>query len=143
MKWLLVFLLPCLMAFDTPLEDTRQEARALALMEEIRCVACENEPISQSGADIASDMRAQVREMIGDGASDAEVRRWFVDRYGEFVLFRPSARGTSGLVLWGLPFALLLIGGLVSWLSRRQPEEGTKVQPVPADAFDHDKENRD
>ena len=139
MKWYVWLLLPLLMAFEAPLEDPNAEARAQKLMLEIRCVACENEPISQSAADIAGDMRIRVREMVRSGASDAEVRAWFEERYGEFVLFRPPARGVSGLVLWGLPFVLLLAGGAGLALARRKADG---VSAVPAEAFeqgaDHD-----
>jgi len=143
---LLILLLPVLMAFtDTPLADPALEARARALMDEIRCVACENEPISQSGADIASDMRERVRLIIKEGGSDAEVRAWFADRYGEFVLFRPPTTGTSGLLLWGLPFGGLLFGGLALVLAVRRMRKSSDddvivpVAPESIDgAFDHD-----
>lgn len=143
MRWFALALIPLLMAFDEPLDDPAAEARAQALMQEIRCVACENEPISQSAADIAGDMRVRVREMIADGASDQDVRAWFEARYGEFVLFRPPARGLSGLALWGLPFAFLLIGaaGLaVVNLTRRGDRS---VTPVSPEQFDHAKETGD
>lgn len=105
---------------EAPLADPDAEARAQLLMREIRCVACENEPVSQSSAAIAGDMRVRIREMVADGASDSEVRDWFVNRYGEFVLFRPAADGPSGWLLWGLPFALLVTGALTGfWLSRK------------------------
>lgn len=136
MRWLVCLFLPLLMAFDTPLEDTKAEARAKALMEEIRCVACENEPISQSSADIAGDMRLRVREMIASGASDDEVRAWFSGRYGEFVLFRPSISGTSGLLLWGLPFGLLLLGACGLWLVHRRPSGDVEIDPVAPESFD-------
>lgn len=107
-----LLLASALIAFfaETPLADPGEEARAQSLMREIRCVACENEPVSQSSAAIAEDMRIQIRELIGDGASDTEVRDWFVSRYGEFVLFRPPARDLSGWLLWSLPFGLLVAG---------------------------------
>jgi len=96
---------------DTPLDDAKLEARAQTLMREIRCVSCENEPISQSASEIAGDMRHLVRTQIKDGKSDGQVRSWFSERYGEFVLFRPKAEG-GGAFLWAFPFALLLwIGG--------------------------------
>lgn len=136
----LLVLLPFLMAFtDVPLADAKQEARALALMDEIRCVACENEPISQSGAEIAGDMRQRVRMMIAAGESDAQVRAWFADRYGEFVLFRPQATGTSGLVLWGLPFGILLLGGLglaIATRMRAKTAGEGKIESVAPEAFD-------
>lgn len=124
------------MAFDAPLESPDQERRALALMDEIRCVACENEPISQSNADIAEDMRDRVREMIADGASDADVRAWFSERYGEFVLFRPSTRGTSGIVLWSVPFGLLILGALGLSLSRQRKGFTETIESVAPESFD-------
>lgn len=138
MKRILICLLlfPFLMALETPLEDAKTEARARALMEEIRCVACENEPISQSNADIAADMRARVREMVAAGASDADVRDWFADRYGEFVLFRPSTEGASGLLLWGLPFVLLLLGGAGLLLVHRPDKGAVTIEPITPEAFD-------
>lgn len=136
-RLLALLLLPFLMAFDVPLEDAKAEARALVLMEEIRCVACENEPISQSGADIAVNMRIKVRELVGEGASDEEVRAWFAQRYGEFVLFRPAATGTSGLILWGLPFGLLFIGAGTLFLLYRKPGAGGELEAVSPDAFDY------
>lgn len=105
---------------ETPLADPDAEARARNLMREIRCVACENEPVSQSSAAIAEDMRVQIREMVNEGATDTEVRDWFVSRYGDFVLFRPPARDASGWLLWGLPFVLLAAGVAAGLLMARK-----------------------
>ncbi|MEM9668837.1 MAG: cytochrome c-type biogenesis protein [Pseudomonadota bacterium] len=138
MKELFLSLLSFALAVEEPLVDTAAEARAQKLMQEIRCVACENEPISQSAAEIAGTMRVKVREMVSEGASDAEVRAWFESRYGEFVLFRPPARGVSGLVLWGLPFGILLIGASGIYLARRQRSGSGEVEAVSAETFDHD-----
>ena len=114
---------------EAPLADPDAEARAQNLMREIRCVACENEPVSQSSAAIAGDMRVRIREMVADGASDSEVRDWFVNRYGEFVLFRPAADGPSGWLLWGLPFALLVAGALTGfWLSRKAGRRAPEIE---------------
>ncbi len=111
------------------LADPRQEARALELDREIRCVQCQNEPIAQSTADIAGDMRVLVRERIAAGDSDAEIRAFFRERYGDFVLFRPPLDGRT-LVLWVTP-ALLLGGGLLAVLSsrRRKGESGAALGP--------------
>lgn len=109
MKALLAALLIAF-AVETPLADPAEEARAQALMREVRCVACENEPVSQSAAPIAEDMRIRIREMVAEGRSDQEIRDWFVSRYGEFVLFRPPARDVASWLLWMLPFILLGAG---------------------------------
>lgn len=118
---------------ETPLSDPAEEARAQALMREIRCVACENEPVSQSSAPIAGDMRVQIRELIAEGASDREVRDWFVSRYGEFVLFRPPSGDPAGWLLWGLPFLLLAGGATIGLaLARKGRKDASAIQPEDA-----------
>ncbi|MFN7055825.1 cytochrome c-type biogenesis protein CcmH [Hyphomonas sp.] len=129
MKALLASLLIALAA-ETPLEDPAMEARAQALMREVRCVACENEPVSQSTAPIAEDMRVRIREMVADGATDSEIRAWFVSRYGEFVLFRPAARDPAGLLLWTLPFALLMAGLTAGIALAHRRRSGPAPEPV-------------
>ena len=129
MKLFLSALTLIMMEPGAALRDPQEEARAQDLMREIRCVACENEPISQSGADIASDMRDRVRSLVAEGKSDAEVRDWFVDRYGEFVLFRPDSEGLSGKLLWGLPFVFLVFGGVILWL-RRPRSDTNRISPI-------------
>jgi cytochrome c-type biogenesis protein CcmH len=106
-----------LAALVAPLPDPAQEARAQALEGEIRCVACQNEPISQSTAEIAADMRRVVRERITAGDSDARIRTYFSDRYGDFVLFRPPVKSETWL-LWIAPFVLLAIGAGLAWRTR-------------------------
>jgi cytochrome c-type biogenesis protein CcmH len=107
---------------EVPLADPALESRAQGLAREIRCVVCENEPVALSSADIAVDMRAAIRERVKAGDSDAEVRRFFADRYGDFVLLRPRL-GLDTLALWGAPFLLLLLGGLgLVFVARRKGE---------------------
>jgi cytochrome c-type biogenesis protein CcmH len=100
------------------LADPAQEARAQSLEREIRCVQCENEPIAQSTADIAADMRRLVRERVAAGDSDEEIRTYFRQRYGDFVLFRPPWDARTW-ALWGAPF-LLLGAGLLGVLTMRR-----------------------
>lgn len=114
------------------LGDPAQEARALALEREIRCVQCENEPIAQSTAEIAADMRALVRERVAAGQSDAEIRDFFRERYGDFVLFRPPMDGRTWL-LWLAPLLLGGAGLSLMWRARQgaplapvEPEEGER-----------------
>ena len=116
---------------DVPLDDAAKEARAQGLMRELRCVVCENEPISQSTADIAVDMRRVVRVQIDKGSTDAEVRQYFVDRYGQFVSFRPPSDGW-GIALWAFPFLLLLgVGGAIGYRIVRARKAG--LTPIPDD----------
>lgn len=93
-------------AVDQPLPDPAQEARAQSLMRELRCTVCENEPVSQSTADMAVDARRKIRQLVGEGQSDGQVRDFFVERYGDYVSFRPS-----NWLLWLFPFVLLVGAG--------------------------------
>jgi len=111
------------------LADPAQEARARALENEIRCVQCENEPIAQSTADIATDMRALVRERIAAGDSDAEIRSFFRRRYGDFVLFRPPFDARTW-ALWGAPF-LLIGAGLAAVFTGQRRRSAAAVEITP------------
>jgi cytochrome c-type biogenesis protein CcmH len=107
------------LAAEAPLPDADQEARAQNLMREIRCVVCENEPVSQSTADMAVDMRRAIRRQVTEGKSDGEVREFFTEKYGQFVSFRPPTEGL-GILLWVFPFALLAsVAGLMVWRAFR------------------------
>jgi len=118
-------------ALEAPLSDPAKEARAQMLMRELRCVVCENEPISQSTADMAVDMRRVVRVQIDKGASDSEVRQYFVDRYGQFVSFRPPTDGW-GVMLWVFPFLLLLgVGSAIGFRMFRSRRRD--LAPLPDD----------
>jgi cytochrome c-type biogenesis protein CcmH len=109
---------------DELLEDPALEARARAIGRELRCVVCQNQSIDDSNAELAQDFRRIVRERVQAGESDEEVLQFMVDRYGAFVLLKPPV--TAGTVLlWGGPFAVLLIGGgIVAWTMRRRREAG-------------------
>lgn len=91
------------------LEDPAQEQAARELMHELRCLVCQGQSIADSDAPMAGDMRSQVRERIAAGQSPDAIRAWLVERYGAWVTYDPPlAAGT--LVLWLLPFAVLLAG---------------------------------
>jgi len=92
------------------LRDPAQEARARAIFREVRCLVCQNESIDDSEADLARDLRVIVRDQIADGRTDTEIRTFLVDRYGEFVLFRPPFSAGNAL-LWLAPVGLALFGG--------------------------------
>ncbi|HEX8828537.1 MAG TPA: cytochrome c-type biogenesis protein [Xanthobacteraceae bacterium] len=105
---------------DEMLSNPVQEARARALSRELRCMVCQNESIDDSEAPLAHDLRVLVRERIKAGDSDAQIIDFLVARYGEFVLLKPRLSWHTAL-LWGLPPALLLVGGalVVVSLTRR------------------------
>jgi cytochrome c-type biogenesis protein CcmH len=111
------------------LAEPAQEARAQSLDREIRCVQCENEPIAQSTADIATDMRRLVRERIAAGDSDAEIRAFFRQRYGDFVLFRPPLDRRTW-ALWAAPI-LLAGAGLAAVLVNRRRRSAAAVDFTP------------
>ncbi len=113
---------------DQPLADPALEARARALMREIRCVVCQSQSIDESDADIAANLRNIVREQIAAGKSEGEIRDYLTARYGDFVLLKPPFN-RSTLVLWLSPFVLALIAlgaGFVT-LRRSRSNAGAKT----------------
>ncbi len=103
-----------------------EEDRYKLLIEEIRCVKCQNTNIAGSNADLARDHRTKVYEMMKQGKTDTEIREWFVVRYGDFVLYRPKVDSRTWL-LWGLPLLLVPIGGAMLVLQlRRQRKAATE-----------------
>ena len=92
-----------------PGADPQLEARVQRVAGELRCLVCQNQTIADSHAELAQDLRAQVRTMLASGKSEAEVREFMVARYGDFILYRPPFKSTT-LLLWVAPFGLLLAG---------------------------------
>ena len=115
---------------DAPLPDAAEEARAQALFEDIRCVVCQHEAISDSPAGVAADMRAWVRERVAEGRTDEEIRDELVRRYGDYVLFEPPFRAAT-LLLWLGPFliATAALAGLAAWARRRRTAEPAPLSP--------------
>ena len=97
---------------DRQLPDPRQEAGARALMEELRCLVCQGQSIADSDADMAGDMRHLVRSRIAAGEQPRQIRAWLVERYGDWISFRPPA-APIGWPLWAAPLLLLLGGALL------------------------------
>ncbi|MFD1912302.1 cytochrome c-type biogenesis protein [Halodurantibacterium flavum] len=108
---------------DEVLDDPALEARAREISRELRCLVCRNESIDESNADLARDMRLLVRERLVEGDSDPEVLTYIVERYGEYVLLRPTTGGTN-IALWLAGPAMLVLGlGIaVVYLRGRRPE---------------------
>jgi cytochrome c-type biogenesis protein CcmH len=99
--------------------DTAEQQRLKKLSEELRCLVCQNQTLADSNADLAIDLRRQVESMISAGRSDREIRDYMVQRYGDFVLYRPPMQGNT-LALWLGPFAMLGGGALIWWLVQRR-----------------------
>jgi cytochrome c-type biogenesis protein CcmH len=108
---------------DQPLADPALEARARALMREIRCVVCQSQSIDESDADIAANLRNIVREQIAAGKSEGEIRDYLTARYGDFVLLKPPFK-RSTLVLWLSPFVLALIALGAGFVTLRRRSAG-------------------
>lgn len=112
---------PLLWAQPSASNDPIIEARLQALSEELRCLVCQNETLAESRADLAIDMRDEIRSLMVNGASDQEVIDYLVARYGDFVRFRPPLKATT-LALWFGPFILAALGCgfMVYYLARRR-----------------------
>ena len=124
-----------LAADATPMaEDPAIEARMVAISEELRCLVCQNQNIADSNAELAQDLRREIRGMIKDGKSDKEIIDFMVTRYGDFVLYRPPVQGNT-LLLWGGPVALLILGiiALVRYQRRRAERVAAEDKPLSAD----------
>ena len=109
---------------DVAKPDPAVEARLKGLAEELRCLVCQNQTIADSSAPLALDLRNQIRSMIAQGSSDAQIRDYMVQRYGDFVLYKPPLQANTAL-LWIGPFAVLVVGigvFLVIVRRRRAPE---------------------
>ena len=91
------------------LPDARQEAAAVSLMEELRCLVCQGQSIADSDAELAGDMRHLVRSRIAAGERPAAIRAWLVERYGNWVTYRPPVEPVTW-PLWAAPIALLAVG---------------------------------
>lgn len=129
---LLFPILPVLgMDVDEPLADPDQQALYERLTTEVRCLVCQNQTIADSDAPLAADLRREIREKVSNGQSEAEIKTFLTDRYGDFVLYRPRFGGPS-LILWLAPGLLLLIGIAVIWkIIRRR-----STLPVTSDVDD-------
>ena len=124
-------------AVDTtpPLPTAELQQRYDGMIHELRCVQCQNEAIADSPVDLAADLRRQVREMLMAGKSDDDIRDFMVQRYGDFILFRPRM-GLRTIWLWAAP-AVLLLAGLIAALRvlrRRTRLAAGDVAPLEDDS---------
>ena len=118
----------CVLSFGSSLakdamplaDDPVIEQRLISISEEMRCLVCQNESLAGSRSDLANDLRREIRTLIKEGKSDDQIRNFMVERYGDFVLYRPPVKPITWL-LWVGPFIILIIGiaGLLTYLRRR------------------------
>lgn len=127
-------------------QDPVLEARVMAIAEELRCLVCQNETIAASHADLAVDLRKQIRLQLVQGRSTEQILDFMVQRYGDFVLYRPPLKAST-ILLWVGPFALLVLAasGLVMHIRKRRratpdaslsEEDRVKAQKILADEAD-------
>ena len=112
--------------------DEVTEKRLVAISTELRCLVCQNESLSGSHAELANDLRREIRTLIKDGRSDTEIMEFMVSRYGDFVRYRPPLKGTT-LLLWFGP-GVLFVGGLAALvLYLRRRDRAISDTPLTAD----------
>ena len=132
------------LSFDTP----EHEERYNKLVAELRCLVCQNQNLADSNAELAVDLRRKTYEMVSKDMSEKEIAGYMVDRYGEFVLYRPPFNSNT-LLLWIGPFIILLIGLslLIRTIRRRRAEQGINVDDATLKAaatlLDSDRDKRD
>ena len=108
------------------------EARVMAISEELRCLVCQNQTIADSHADLAVDLRNQVRTKLAAGESERQIKDFMVERYGDFVLYRPPLKAST-VLLWVGPFALLALAAFALWRAIRQRAQRL-ASAAPSDA---------
>ena len=104
---------------DEILENKKQELRARKISKNIRCMVCQNQSIDESNAPLAKDLRILIRSKIKEGEKDKEIYKFLADRYGDFILLKPSFK-LNTFVLWLLPFIFVLIGVLVVFFHNKK-----------------------
>ena len=145
MKWLSFTVLSVLLCWATagtaqievnqePLvfENAEQEARFNQLTLELRCLVCQNQNLADSDAPLAHDLREEIHGMMMAGKDDDEIKTFLVERYGDFVLYKPPVKGNT-LVLWVAPIALLLIGAIVVGVVVRRQAQLTSPDATVSD----------
>jgi cytochrome c-type biogenesis protein CcmH len=119
-----------LTAVAAPVQEDPLDREVLEIAKDLRCTVCQNQPVAESNADLAKDMRQIIREQLVAGKSRDEIVNYFVARYGDYVLMKPPTE-RAGLLLWIVPPALLVTLALLSWIFLRQRSQAPPP-PTPA-----------
>lgn len=126
-------------AEDTPLEfkDAGMQHRYTGLIEEIRCLVCQNQSLADSHADLAQDLRQDIFNMIGEGKTNEQIIDFLVQRYGDFVLYRPPLKGTT-ILLWFLPFVFLVaaVVSVIYFIRQRSAGEAPDLSRAEQETLD-------
>jgi cytochrome c-type biogenesis protein CcmH len=115
-----------------PVEDPAIEARMKNLTKQLRCLVCQNETLADSQAQLAEDLRREIREQIKAGKSDQEILAYATQRYGDFILYNPPVKATTYL-LWFGPFLLLVIGTILLFRFLKQRRAMIEAKPLTAE----------
>ena len=107
---------------DEIMKDQKQELRARNISKNIRCMICQNQSIDESNSPLAKDLRVLIREKIRNGKSNKEIYKFLTDRYGDFILLKPSLK-LSTVALWFLPFIFFVIGILIVYFHNKKSEK--------------------
>lgn len=138
--------MPCIgTATDTGDSGNDLDKRVMRLSEELRCLVCQNQTVAESNAELAVDLRNQIREQLSGGMAERDVLDFMVERYGDFVLYKPPVKNTTW-ILWFSPFLLLVAASAALfrklWKQRQTAEAGTitltEAQRMRADALLHE-----
>ncbi|HSN16591.1 MAG TPA: cytochrome c-type biogenesis protein [Gammaproteobacteria bacterium] len=114
---------------EPPFSDPALQARYTELTHELRCLVCQDETIADSNADLAADFRRQIHDMVAAGKSDADIKAYMVQRYGDFVLYKPPVESSTAL-LWAGPFVLMLVAlGVVALIVRKRARQSGEGNP--------------
>ena len=124
------------LAHAQPAPDAALEARVKALSSELRCLVCQNQTVEDSSAPVARDMKDQVRAQLAAGKSEAEVKVYMTERFGDFVLYKPPLKAAT-IVVWAGPFIALAVAGLL--LVRRLRRTSTTASAAPLNDLDRER----
>lgn len=114
---------------EPPFPDPAVQARYTALTHELRCLVCQDETVADSNADLAADFRRQIHDMVAAGKTDADIKAYMVQRYGDFVLYKPPVQSSTAL-LWVGPFLLLAIAlGIVALVVGKRAYQSEEGEP--------------
>ena len=141
-------LLVLALSFATPLaaieplefKDRGEEQRYQKLLRELRCLQCQNQSLADSDANVAGGLRQEIHRQMQAGKSDEEIKAFLVDRYGEFVLYRPEVKGGT-MLLWFGPFVILALGGAALLVHLRRRAAAAPAAPAAASASNRSEED--